>query len=99
MGLTLATSNSLKKVTLNSSVYYRKTTDAVSRVAIVTDETVFVNGIETPVIRRLPINLGTNEQFGVEFNTSLRLIKGMRTYASVNFYRVIEEGSLFGYLI
>ena len=63
-----------KKVTLNSSVYYRKSTDAVSRVAIVTDETVFVNGIETPVIRRLPINLGTEEQFGVEFNTSLRLI-------------------------
>ena len=85
-----------KKVTLNSSIYYRKTTDAVSRVAIVTDETVFVNGIETPVIRRLPINLGTNEQFGVEFNTSLRLIKGMRTYASVNFYRVIEEGSYLG---
>ena len=56
----------------------------------------FVNGIETPVIRRLPINLGTNEQFGVEFNTSLRLIKGMRTYASVNFYRVIEEGSYLG---
>ena len=85
-----------KKVTLNSSVYYRKTTDAVNRVALVTDETVFVNGIETPVIRRLPINLGTKEQFGVEFNTSLRLIKGMRTYASVNFYRVIENGSYLG---
>ena len=85
-----------KKVTLNSSVYYRKSTDAVSRVAIVTDETVFVNGIETPVIRRLPINLGTVEQFGVEFNTSLRLIKGMRTNASVNFFRRIEEGNYQG---
>jgi outer membrane receptor protein involved in Fe transport len=81
-----------KKVTLNSSVYYRRSTDAVSRVAIVTDETVFVNGIETPVIRRLPINLGTVEQFGVEFNTSLRLVKGMRTNASVNLFRRIEEG-------
>ena len=85
-----------KKVTLNSSVYYRKSTDAVSRVAIVTDETVFVNGIETPVIRRLPINLGTEEQFGVEFNTSLRLIKGMRTNASVNFFRRIEKGNYQG---
>ena len=85
-----------KKVTLNSSVYYRKSTDAVSRVAIVTDETVFVNGIETPVIRRLPINLGTVEQFGVEFNTSLRLVKGMRTNASVNFFRRIEEGNYQG---
>ena len=85
-----------KKVTLNSSVYYRKSTDAVSRVAIVTDETVFVNGIETPVIRRLPINLGTVEQFGVEFNTSLRLVKGMRTNASVNFFRRIEEGDYQG---
>ena len=85
-----------KKVTLNSSVYYRKSNDAVSRVAIVTDETVFVNGIETPVIRRLPINLGTVEQFGVEFNTSLRLVKGMRTNASVNFFRRIEEGNYQG---
>ena len=85
-----------KKLTLNTSVYYRKSTDAISRVAIVTDETVFVNGIETPVIRRLPINLGTVEQFGVEFNTSLRLIKGMRTNASVNFFRRIEEGNYQG---
>ena len=95
-GIDIGYLKQFKKVTLNSSVYYRKSTDAVSRVAIVTDETVFVNGIETPVIRRLPINLGTEEQFGVEFNTSLRLIKGMRTNASVNFFRRIEKGNFQG---
>ncbi len=95
-GIDIGYLKQFKKVTLNSSVYYRKSTDAVSRVVIVTDETVFVNGIETPVIRRLPINLGTEEQFGVEFNTSLRLIKGMRTNASVNFFRRIEKGNYQG---
>ena len=95
-GIDIGYLKQFKKVTLNSSVYYRKSTDAVSRVAIVTDETVFVNGIETPVIRRLPINLGTEEQFGVEFNTSLRFIKGMRTNASVNFFRRIEKGNYQG---
>lgn len=95
-GIDIGYLKQFKKVTLNSSVYYRKSTDAVSRIAIVTDETVFVNGIETPVIRRLPINLGTEEQFGVEFNTSLRLIKGMRTNASVNFFRRIEKGNYQG---
>ena len=95
-GIDIGYLKQFKKVTLNSSVYYRKSTDAVSRVAIVTDETVFVNGIETPVIRRLPINLGTEQQFGVEFNTSLRLIKGMRTNASVNFFRRIEKGNYQG---
>ena len=95
-GIDIGYLKQFKKVTLNSSVYYRKSTDAVSRVAIVTDETVFVNGIETPVIRRLPINLGTEEQFGVEFNTSLRLIKGMRTNASVNFFRRVEKGNYQG---
>ena len=95
-GIDIGYLKQFKKVTLNSSVYYRKSTDAVSRVAIVTDETVFVNGIETPVIRRLPINLGTEEQFGVEFNTSLRLIKGMRTNASVNLFRRIEKGNYQG---
>ena len=95
-GIDIGYLKQFKKVTLNTSVYYRKSTDAVSRVAVVTDETVFVNDIETPVIRRLPINLGTVEQFGVEFNTSLRLIRGMRTNASVNFYRRIEEGNYQG---
>jgi outer membrane receptor protein involved in Fe transport len=95
-GIDIGYLKQFKKVTLNTSVYYRKSTDAISRVAIVSDETVFVNGIETPVIRRLPINLGTVEQFGVEFNTSLRLIKGMRTNASVNFFRRIEEGDYQG---
>ena len=95
-GIDIGYLKQFKKVTLNSSVYYRKSTDAVSRVAVVTDETVFINDIETPVIRRLPINLGTVEQFGVEFNTSLRLIKGMRTNVSVNFYRRIEEGNYQG---
>ena len=95
-GIDIGYVKQFKKVTLNSSVYYRKSTDAISRVAIVTDETVFVNGIETPVIRRLPVNLGTVEQFGVEFNTSLRLVKGMRTNASVNFFRRIEEGNYQG---
>ena len=95
-GIDIGYLKQFKKVTLNSSVYYRKSTDAVSRVAIVTDETVFVNGIETPVIRRLPINLGTEEQFGVELNTSLRLIKGMRTNASVNLFRRIEKGNYQG---
>ena len=95
-GIDIGYLKQFKKVTLNTSVYYRKSTDAISRVAIVTDETVFINGIETPVIRRLPINLGTVEQFGVEFNTSLRLIKGMRTNASVNFFRRIEDGNYQG---
>jgi len=95
-GIDIGYLKQFKKVTLNTSLYYRKSTDAVSRVAIVTDETVFVNGIETPVIRRLPINLGTNEQFGVEFNTTFRLVKGMRTNASVNFFRRIEKGSYQG---
>ena len=95
-GIDIGYLKQFKKVTLNTSVYYRKSTDAISRVAVVSDETVFVNEIETPVIRRLPINLGTVEQFGVEFNTSLRLIRGMRTNASVNFYRRIEEGNYQG---
>ena len=95
-GIDIGYLKQFKKVTLNTSVYYRKSTDAISRVAITTDETVFINGIETPVIRRLPINLGTVEEFGVEFNSSLRLIQGMRTNASVNFFRRIEEGDYQG---
>lgn len=85
-----------KKFTLNSSIYYRHTTESISRVAVNSGETVLVNGVETDVIRRFPVNLGTTNEFGIEFNSSIRAIKGMRTNLSVNFFRRIQEGSYEG---
>lgn len=85
-----------KKFTLNSSIYYRHTTESISRVAVISDETVLVNGVETQVIKRFPVNLGTTNEYGVEFNSSIRAIKGMRTNVSVNFFRRVEEGSYEG---
>ena len=81
-GIDIGYLKQFKKVTLNSSVYYRKSTDAVSRVAIVTDETVFVNGIETPVIRRLPINLcrGVVVEFCIDLRLSYLSVQTRRAF-------------------
>ncbi|MBL6646959.1 MAG: TonB-dependent receptor [Flavobacteriaceae bacterium] len=85
-----------KKFTLNSSLYYRHSTESISRVAVTSGETVLVNGIETDVIKRFPVNLGTTNEYGVEFNSSIRAIRGMRTNLSVNFFKREENGTYEG---
>ncbi|MGD1998347.1 MAG: TonB-dependent receptor, partial [Flavobacteriaceae bacterium] len=83
-----------KKFTLNSSLYYRHSTESISRVAVSSGETVLVNGIETDVIKRFPVNLGTTNEYGIELNSSIRsIIRGMRTNLSVNFFKREEKGS------
>jgi len=85
-----------KKFTLNSSLYYRHSTESISRVAVTSGETVLVNGIETDVIKRFPVNLGTTNQYGIELNSSIRAIRGMRTNLSVNFFKREENGAYEG---
>ena len=95
-GVDIAYLKQFKKFTLNSSIYYRHTTESISRVAVNSGETVLVNDIEIDVIKRFPVNLGTTDEYGVEFNSSIRAIKGMRTNLSVNFFRRVEKGSYEG---
>ncbi len=64
-------------VTLGSSVYYRKTTGVIERIARVDGE---------GITRTQPENLSTENAFGMEFTTTADITKGWRVDANANFY-------------
>lgn len=66
-----------------SSAYYRYRTGVVERIALV-DSLGFT--------RRLPVNLATEDAFGLEFSVSWNPADWWRLNSNANFYRAITEG-------
>lgn len=67
-----------------SSAYYRYRTGVVERIAVV-DSLGFS--------RRFPVNLGSENAYGFEFNLSWTPFKVWRLNTNANFYRAITEGT------
>src|SRR5690625_4929469 len=68
---------------LLSSVYYRHRTGVIERLRQVNDE-----GLEM----RIPVNLGIQNAYGVEFNFNYDFLKYLRYDLSLNYYQAITEG-------
>ncbi len=75
------------KGSISSSVYYRHTTDVITRV--VTADTL------GNTLRR-PENLATEDNYGLEVNGSYEPIKAIRINANVNLFRSVTEGTSNG---
>ncbi len=67
-----------------SSVYYRYRTGVVQRIPII-DSVGFT--------RSFPVNLGTEDAYGLELNLSWNPVRVWRLNTNANFYRAITEGS------
>lgn len=72
---------SKKKFTLNPTLFYRRTTDDDKTVAYQEDE-------RTNVYYTTPVNLGTNEQYGLDFNGTADVFPWLKLMGNI---------SLFGY--
>ncbi len=72
---------SKKKFTLNPTLFYKKTSDDDKIVAYQEDE-------RTNVYYTTPVNLGTNEQYGLDFNGTADIFPWLKVMGNV---------SLFGY--
>ena len=81
-----------KKFTFNSSVYFRRTEKPENRISVESGEFAIVNGEETPVIKRFPVNLGRRDQLGIEANSSVRWSAKWQTNLSFNIFRSVEKG-------
>ena len=79
-----------KKITLNSSIYYRHSTGIYQFISQERGD--FVNGI--PVIVRSPINLSSEDRYGFEFNTNYNVSKKVNFSGSFNFYGFETVGEL-----
>lgn len=83
------------KLTLTSSVYYQRETDAFQRV----QEQVFITGpggSQVEVIRNIPFNLATNDRTGAELGLLYNPTKWLRINGSVNFFNFSLDGEFNG---
>ena len=84
-----------KKLTLTSSVYYQRETDAFERV----QEQVFITGpggSQVEVVRNIPFNLATNDRTGAELGILYNPTKWLRLNSSVNFFSFNLDGEFNG---
>ena len=77
---------------INSSVYFQKSTNTFNFITQDTGETVNLGGTDVPIIERFPINLATNSRFGFEFNLSYRPSKKWNINSNFNLYNNKVEG-------
>lgn len=81
------------KVTFNTSVYFTHSTDVFQFISEDTGQTTD-DGI--PIIRRTPINLSTDDRYGLEFSANYTPKKNWRLNMSFNFYNSTIEGEYDG---
>ncbi len=81
------------KLTLTSSIYYQRETDAFSRVQEPTGQ---VTTDSIPIIRSLPINLATENRYGAEAGLMYNPKKWLRLNGSFNIYKFSSEGEFNG---
>jgi outer membrane receptor protein involved in Fe transport len=72
-----------EKGSLTSSVYYRRTTGVIERIRTQTSNTTF---------NTFPVNLSTQDDYGLEFTWSFDPFKAWRLNGNVNFFRSITDG-------
>lgn len=98
-----------RKLSLNGSIYYQRTTDAIDFPNFSTgdffdfDNNIIINendpefedyNIEdlTPILRRSPVNLATNDRYGFEFTLTYRPNKKWNINGNFNIFQSVTEG-------
>ncbi|MDX1827949.1 MAG: TonB-dependent receptor [Lutibacter sp.] len=79
------------KFTLNSSIYYQHSINNFEFAQ--KEETRLINGVETLVIIRSPINLSSQDRYGFEFTANYNPFKWWKLSNSFNFYSYKTKGS------
>ena len=86
-----------KTVTLNGSIFFRRSTDNFTFVFLETDETVVIGGGDPiPVLNRTPINLASNDRIGLEGTLTYSPSKKWRINANLNIFNSETTGEFEG---
>ena len=91
-GFDLGFLKQFKKFILNSSIYFRRTYEPRQRVTVESGEFVEVNGENTAVIKRFPVNFGSQDRLGIEANSTISWSPTWRTNLSFNVFKSIDKG-------
>jgi outer membrane receptor protein involved in Fe transport len=82
--------NKWGKLTVNSSIYYQHSINNIARVN--SQEVRFINGKETNILVRQPINLSSEERSGFELTANYNASRKVKLSGSFNFYQFETKG-------
>lgn len=85
-----------KSLTLNGSIFFRRTENTFQFVFLETGETTVVNGEEEDVLTRTPVNLSRNDRIGAEATLTYSPTKKWRVNANVNVFNSETAGEFDG---
>ncbi|WP_405206910.1 TonB-dependent receptor domain-containing protein [Aquimarina sp. LLG6339-5] len=89
--------NRMGKLTLNSSIYYNRSTQIFTFIAEDTGETATIgDGTVVPIIRRNPINLSSSDRYGFEFTLTYNPSKKWRINGNFNAFQNNIKGDFNG---
>jgi len=80
---------SKKSFTINPTLYYRHTTDDVKMLVYRTNEN------ELPVFHTKPVNLGTDDRYGLDFNFNWDATKWLRLMGNLDLFGYKTTGSYY----
>lgn len=85
-----------EKLTLNTSVYFQRATDVITFITEDTGVDTFFNGELTSIIRRTPVNLASNDRYGLDANLNYRPTRKWNTNLNLNLFNLITRGDFNG---
>ncbi len=88
--------NRFEKFTLSSGIYYQHSIDVMTFVSRETGEFAIVDGQPLPVIERGPINLATDDRYGLEFNLNYSPTRKWRVNTDFNLFKLKRDGEFEG---
>ena len=88
--------NRFKKITLSSSLYYQKSTDVITFITEDSGEDTLFDGEIVSIVRRTPVNLASNERYGLEGNVNYRPAKNWSANLNLNVFELITRGDFNG---
>ncbi len=85
----------IRKLTLNSSIYYQHSTDIMQRISFTEERT--QDGDTFDVFIRTPINLGDEDRYGFEFTTNYNPVKKIRLSGTFNYFKYKTDAFTYTY--
>lgn len=85
--------NRFNHFTLSSAIYYSHSINVIAFVSIETGETVVVDGETFSVIQRGPVNIATDDRYGIEFNINYSPNRKWRVNTDFNIFKLKRDGS------
>lgn len=88
--------NRVGNFTISSALYYQHAIEVITFVSKETGEIVTINGEDIPVIQRGPVNLATEDRYGLELNVNYSPSRKWRINTDLNFFQQKRDGKFNG---